>query len=118
MRLAALILALLAAPAVAQQMPHDRATDEFSLDYVDCDLAEVWYYNSDPPNSAGFPRELATTSADCGPITVGLRLTIGPAEELIEIFPPEGWIANPPFAHVVDGEDVTIQVTRYVLQGM
>jgi hypothetical protein len=104
--------------AIAQQHPLDRGVDEFSLDYVDCDHAEVWYFNSNPPNSAGFPQELATTSIDCGPLTVELRLTIGPAEELIEVFAPEGWVVDPPYAHVLDGDDVTITLTRYVHQGM
>jgi hypothetical protein len=109
-----------ASPVVAQELPFNRATDEFSLDFVPgtCDEAEVWYFNSDPPNSAGFPQELATTSIDCGPLTVELRLTIGPAEELIEVFAPEGWVVDPPYAHVLDGDDVTITLTRYVHQGM
>jgi hypothetical protein len=117
--LAALFIVVLGAYANAQQMPEDRALDEFSLDFVDCDTAEIWYYNSDPPNSAGFPRHLDTSSADCGDLRVETTLTIGPGPELFEVFPPPGWtVVGDPFAHVTDGEDVTITLTRYVHQGM
>jgi hypothetical protein len=117
--LVALFIVVLGGYAHGQGFPEHQGLDEFSLDYVDCDHAVIRYYNSDPPNSARFPQHLDTTATDCGDLRVDIKLTVTSGPELIEVYPPPGWIVvGEPFAHVTDGEDVTIDITRYVQHGM
>lgn len=100
---AALIVALAAGPALGQGF----IPDEFTMERVTPDLALVEYWNSDTRQSAYAPRELTV-----GDLTVDLRLTITRGPEKLEVFPPAGWVADPPRVVVEDGAYGRIEVRR------
>lgn len=109
----ALILALLAGPAVAQNWPHAMPSDEFTLERPADHYATVEFYNSDPPNSGYYPRELVN-----GDLTVGLRMQFGSGPELLTVIAPEGWVAIPETISVIDGETGVIELFRGEFLGM
>lgn len=97
---------------VVNARPTNAEPDEFSLERLGPDEARVDYYNSASRQSGNFPRELTVED-----LTVALDLDIGQGPEILSVYPPEGWIAVPPFISVVDGDMGSIMLIRGVHLG-
>ena len=103
---------LLAAPTVAEAGASSWSNDALTVrDSSEGHAAEVYYSNSADMDSS--PADRVETHND---IVLRLRIELGVDErgrERITVEPQSpGLIAHPPFADVLDGESVVIQVMR------
>lgn len=116
----ALLLALLAGPAVGQPYqsagPHG-APDEFELEVVSDAYAVIRYSNSADQTSAAGPRLL-----DDEDFAVSVRVTPGGADigfaERLTVIAPEGWTAVPEVIEVMDGDSGIVELFRGEFLGM
>lgn len=107
MRYLSLAVIFAAMPAYGQDMPVEWPADEWSLDQINEDHYQVTFYNSEPPSSAVFPRSLSMENME---VDLNLEWTSGP--EILYVYPPVGWIADPPFIVVDDGSIGFIDIIR------
>lgn len=105
--LAALAVSI-AVPAWGQ-VPYspNAAPDEFSLTKHSDVHAVVEYHNSAARSSGKFPQTLTDTD-----LTVEIRVHVSEGPETLEVIPPDGWVAMPPFLDVLDGETGTVELRR------
>jgi hypothetical protein len=113
MSVSALILTATSLGVSAQSWPTHEPSDEWTLDVLGPAHATVSYYNSDPPNSGYFPRELVN-----GDLIVGIEVVTSAGPETLIVSPPPGWVAIPPTLDVIDGEMGVVDLIRGEFLGM
>jgi hypothetical protein len=111
---AALFICVLGAHANAQNAPEeDPRPDEFSLDFVTCEVAEVSFHNNAAKTSyLGHPPRLETSTVDCGAVSAGIEVLISGGAETLVVTPEVGWTAYPERVEAADGETVTLELRR------
>lgn len=110
MRLA-LAFAVLAAPALAEPGPAVyRQGDTYELTRITLDYAELVFHNGAAMLSPGGEVPLAHDGLEVLTVTL---VNFGPGgREALIVLPPPGWRAEPPEAHVLDGETVKVRLFR------
>jgi len=111
-------VALLSSPAHGQGAPSTalQGSDTLRLERRSDDVAVLTYHNHQASRSSGGPVTLHH-----GGLTVDARTRLnvdGAAMERLVVTPPEGWIAYPAQADVMDGESIDVILRRGEWEGM
>jgi len=111
-------VALLASPAHGQEAPSIalQGSDTLRLERRSDDVAVLHYHNHQASRSSGGP---VTLHHDGLTVDAHTRLNVdGAAMEQLVVTPPDGWIAYPARADVMDGESIDVILRRGEWEGM
>jgi len=111
-------VALFTSPAHGQEAASTaiQGSDTLRLERRSDDVAVLHYHNHKASRSSGGP---VTLHHDGLTVDAQTRLNVdGAVMERLVVTPPDGWIAYPPQADVMDGESIDVILRRGKWEGM